>query len=56
MKRKINLSIDVIVLIVTAMWISDLNFSNLTILQVIGLILVVIVVILMIIKLFRKEE
>jgi c-di-AMP phosphodiesterase-like protein len=56
MNKKNNLSIDIIVLIITAIWISDLNFSNLTILQVIGLILVVIVVILMIIKLFRKGK
>ena len=56
MKKKINLSIDIIVLIITGMWISEVNFENITVLQVIGLILVVIMIILMIIKLIRKGE
>ena len=56
MNKKINLSIDIIILILTGIWISDLDFSNLTILQIIGLLLAVIMIILMIIKLVKKGE
>lgn len=56
MKKKISVSTDIIVLILTAIWISDLNYSNLSIIQMIGLGLVVVLVILMIAKLFIKGE
>jgi len=56
MKNKINFSIDIIVLIITAIWISDLSFSDLTTLQYIGLALAVVMVILMIIKFIKKGE
>lgn len=56
MKKKINLSIDIIVLIITFIWISELNFNDLSIIQIIGLVLAIIMIILMTIKLFKKGE
>lgn len=56
MKKKINVSIDIIVLLITGIWISELDFNNLKILQIIGLLLVVVIIVLMIIKLFIKGE
>lgn len=56
MNKRINLSIDIIILVITSIWISDLNFSNLKILQIIGLILTVIMIVLMIIKIIKKGD
>lgn len=56
MNKKINLSIDIIILLITSIWISELNFSNLSILQIVGLVLTVIMIVLMIMKFVKKGE
>lgn len=56
MKKKISVSTDIIVLVLTAIWISDLNYSNISMIQMVGLGLIVAMVILMIAKLFIKGE
>lgn len=49
----IKSSIDIIILIITFVWLSDLDFNELTSLQIVGLILVPVMIVLMIIKLLK---
>ena len=56
MNRKIEITSDIFVLIITGIWISELNFKQLTIIQIIGLILTVFVILLMILKLIKRGE
>ncbi|WP_309448494.1 hypothetical protein [Clostridium sp.] len=50
------MSIDIIVLILTGIWLSELDFSNLSTLQILGLALAIVMIVLMVIKFFKKGE
>lgn len=54
--KKLNMSIDIIVLILTGIWLSELDFSNLSTLQILGLALAIVMIVLMVIKFFKKGE
>lgn len=58
MKKKLNINIstDIIALILSSMWLNSLDFYSLSKLQIVGLVLLIIMIILMVIKLFKLKK
>lgn len=55
-KKSLTIGTDIIVLILTSIWLSGLDLNNLSILQITGLVLMAIMLVLMLAKLFMKGE
>ncbi len=55
-KKSLTIGTDIIVLILTSIWLSGLDLNNLSTLQITGLVLMAIMLVLMVAKLFMKGE
>lgn len=56
MNNKLNTTTDIIVLILSGIWLSELDFNNLSKLQIVGLLLFFTMLILMAIKFIKLRK